>query len=170
MTRPTSQKLDDLHRALDRAIDANHAHEIRDDIRREEEHLRTCPYAKSERDIDEYDRLLKIAADIIDATARALGIPKAEEGKVSILKAIGDLKTRADKGSQPLRWVSGEGLLPPTPGTETAPGTAYTATPAGLVSAIDRLLDAHKAPRRYDTGDLLTREERLSWLERKATP
>lgn len=36
--------------------------------------------------------------------------------------------------------------------------------------AIDRLLTALKAPARYDSGDLLTREERVEWAIRRVTP
>lgn len=155
MTRPTSPKLEALRASLSKAIDARHEREIEDDIRREEEHLRTCPFAKvakSERDLDEYDRLLKVSADIIDATAQALGIPKSAENKETILKAIRELKTTAEK----------------TPLLFGGLGFAAAGRDMVLEINIDNLLDAHKTPRRYEDGSLLTRAERIEWLGRRA--
>ena len=139
MTRPTSPKLEALHASLSKAIDARHEREIEDDIRREEEHLRTCPFAK------QGDRFEIAAADL-------LGLPK-HSGQEAILKAIREIKTDNEK---------------PRP---MFIGMDFAAAGRDMVLEInvDRLLDAHKTPRRYEDGSLLTRGERIEWLGRRAS-
>ncbi len=189
MPRPvTSSKLEALRASRATAINAQHEKEIEDDIRREEEHLRTCPFAKIERDIDEYDRLLRIAVDIIDATAQAFGIPKSSENKETILKAIEDLKrakakAQADADDQ-LRWRARDhaalaevfGARPECSVQHVLDAAKQTraevARLTGLAidrgDAINRLLAILKAPLRYEGGIPLTQEERIEWALRHA--
>jgi len=155
MTRPTSPKLEALRASLSKAIDARHEREIEDDIRREEEHLRMCPFIADDSslraNLAEYDRKLQAADRFEIAAADLLGLPK-HSGQEAILKAIRDLKTTAEK----------------TPLLFGGLGFAAAGRDMVLEINIDNLLDAHKTPRRYEDGSLLTRAERIEWLGRRA--
>lgn len=85
------------------------------------------------------------------AAADLLGLPK-HSGQDAILKAIREIKTDNEK---------------PRP---MFIGMDFGAAGRDMVLEInvDRLLDAHKVPRRYDDGSLLTRAERIEWLGRRA--
>ena len=85
------------------------------------------------------------------AAADLLGLPK-HSGQEAILKAIRDLKTDSEKPRPMFIGMDFGG----------------SARNMALEINIDNLLDAHKAPRRYDDGSLLTRAERIEWLGRRA--
>lgn len=184
----TSPKLEALQASLATAINFQHEQEIKDDIQQEKEHLRTCPFAKGERNLDKYRLRLKVSADIIDATAMALGIPKSAENKETILKAIEDLKTAATKAQaeagDPLRWRCRDhsalaqvfGLRPECSVQNVLDAAKQAQADASKLTglaidrgdALDRLLSILKAPLHYGGGEPLTQEERIEWAIRRA--
>ena len=93
---------------------------------------------------DRADRFEIAAADL-------LGLPK-HAGQETILKAIRDLKTTAEKPRPMFIGVD----------------FAAAGRDMALEINVDRLLDACKAPRRYEDGSLLTRQERIEWAIRRA--
>lgn len=189
----TSSKLEALRASRATAIDAQHEREIEDEIRREEEHLRTCPFAKGERDPNEQDHMRQLAARNIDAivfeanVAEALGLSK-HASKAEILKAIEDLKrakakAQADADDQ-LRWRARDhaalaevfGARPECSVQHVLDAAKQTRAEVARLTklaidrgdAINRLLAILKAPLRYEGGIPLTQEERIEWALRHA--
>lgn len=95
MSQPTtSPKLEELRASRATAIDSRHLSEIEDDIRREKEHLQTCPFAA--------------AAAFHDDVANALQRPHTTSAK-DLIEEIKDLRQRIRDEEDPskalLEWT-----------------------------------------------------------------